>query len=146
VRPLGLAAGVLAVALWGPVALAQTESYEASSGLIPVGGFVIFFNASGPLSYATPTPKDLPAGALRLGVVTGRSCQFGVSTPFTSVSGVPRLSGAAGEGGFAKALDDIRARHPDLTGIYDVKVDDHVVGVLTIFQRQCTEITARGFR
>ena len=135
----------LAVAASGSAALAQSESWEANSGLIPVGGFVVFFNAGGPLSYATLTPRDLPPDAMPIGVVTGRGCQYGLSTPLMGLS-TPRLSAATGEGGYAKALEDIRVRHPDLRGIYDVKVDDHLVSVLTVFQRQCTEVTAKGFK
>lgn len=144
IRRVGLACA-LAVLAAGPPAFGQSDSYEASSGLLPLGGLIVFFNASGPLSYATLTPKDLPDGAVRVGTVKGRSCQFGVSTPVVGFSG-PRLSAGAGQGGFERALEDIRARHPELAGIHDVKVDDHVIGVLTVFQRQCTEVTATGFR
>jgi hypothetical protein len=139
----GLAA--LLVAASAATALGQ-ESYEANPGLIRVGGLIVFMAAEGPLSYLTLTPKDLPADAVRLGPVKGRGCQFGVSTPVVGLSSVPRLSGAAGRGGFEKAVADIRSRHPEVSGIYDVKVDDHVLAILGIFQRQCTEVTAQGFR
>lgn len=144
-RARALLACLLVVAP-GSAAFAQSDSYEANSGLLPLGGFVVFFDAGGPLSYLTMTPRDLPPGSTPIGVVTGRGCQYGVSTPLVGLSGLPRLSGGGGEGGFEKALQDIREHHPELKGIYDVKVDDHVVGVLTVFQRQCTEVTAVGFR
>jgi hypothetical protein len=135
----------LFVAAWAASALGQ-EAYEASAGLIRVGGLSVFLAVEGPLSYLTLTPKDVPGDAVRLGEVKGRGCQFAVSTPVVGIPAVPRLSGATGRGGFQKALADIRSRHPEVDGIYDVKVDDHVVAILGIFQRQCTEVTAQGFR
>jgi hypothetical protein len=143
-RPLLLAC--LIAALMAPQAAHGQSGYEASSGVIRPGGFVLFLSASGPLSYATLTPGHLPRDALRLGPVSGRGCQFAISTPVINIAGIPRLSAGAGGGGFDKALQHIREQYPDLTGIYDVKIDVHTVGVLTVFQRLCTEITAQGFR
>jgi hypothetical protein len=37
-------------------------------------------------------------------------------------------------------------RRTSLKEIYDVKIDIHMVGVLTVFQRLRTEIAAQGFR
>lgn len=145
-RSPALLACLLVAAVAGSPAFAQTESYEADSGLITMGGFVVFFNSEGPLSYATLTARNLPPGAVLMGEVKGRGCQYGVATPIIALPSVPRMSGAGGRGGYDKALRDIRERHPELKGIYDVKVDDHVVAVLTVYQRQCTEITARGFK
>jgi len=141
-----LQACLLAAALSGSATFAQSESYEADPGLIQMRGLIVFFHAGGPLSYVTLTPKDLPPGAVLTGPVKGRGCQQGVSTPIVGLSTVPRMSVAGGEGGFEMALQDIRDRHPDLKGIYDVKIDDHVVNILTIYQRQCTEVTAKGFK
>jgi hypothetical protein len=122
------------------------SGYEASSGVIRPGGFVLFLSASGPLSYATLTPGDLPRDALRLGPVRGRGCQFAIATPMINIAGIPRLSAGAGGGGFDKALQHIREQYPELKGLYDVKIDVHMVGVLTVFQRLCTEIAPQGFR
>ncbi len=140
-----LAAGVLVALLAGGRPEAHAQS-EASPGLIGIGGYVIFFGAEGPLSYATLTPRDVPPEATRVGPVTGRSCQYGVSVPVGGLTSNTRVSGALGQGGYEKALTDIRARHPGLLGIYDVQVDQHVVRVLTVFQRLCVEVTARGFK
>ena len=136
----------LVMALVAPQAAIGQSGYDASSGVIRPGGFVLFLSASGPLSYATLTPGQLPRDALRLGPVSGRGCQFAIATPLINIAGIPRLSAGAGGGGFDKALQNIRERYPDLQGIYDVKIDIHVVVVLTVFQRLCTEITAQGFR
>jgi hypothetical protein len=143
-RPLLLACFVAALA--APQAAVGQSGYEASSGVIRPGGFVLFLSASGPLSYATLTPGNLPREVLRLGPVGGRGCQFAISTPIINIAGIPRLSAGVGGGGFEKALQNIREQYPDLKGIYDVKIDVHIVGVLTVFQRLCTEITAQGFR
>jgi hypothetical protein len=136
----------LIAALVAPPAAMGQSGYEASSGVIRPGGFVLFLTASGPLSYATLTPGHLPHDALRLGPISGRGCQFAISTPMITIAGIPRLSAGAGGGGFEKALQNIRERYPDLQGIYDVKIDVHMVAVLTVFQRLCTQITAQGFR
>ncbi|MGH7264295.1 MAG: hypothetical protein ACREMB_05490 [Candidatus Rokuibacteriota bacterium] len=122
------------------------EGHEADPGLLAPGGYVIFLDATGPLSYATMTPRDVPPGAIRIGRVTGRGCQFGVAVPVTgSVSGT-RVSGGGGVGGFARAVRDIQERHPGLRGIYDVMIDVHALNILTFFRRLCTEVTALGFR
>lgn len=137
---------LLLLAGWPAAARAQ-ESYEAAPGLIRPGGWVLFFSAGGPLSYQTLTPKEVPPGAVRMGTVRGRGCQHGVSVSLpTSSSSRTSISGAVGEGGFERALQDIRERHPDLTGIYDVKVDEHFLGILTVYSRRCIEITAKGFK
>lgn len=135
-----------ALAFVSPVVGWCQESYEANPGLISVGGFVVFFNTTGPLSYATLTPGDRPKQTVSLGPVTGRGCQYGVSIPILANSSITRISGAAGRGGYEKALLDIRERWPELKGLYDVMVDVHLRSVLTIFSRRCTEVTAKGFK
>lgn len=134
----------LMMALGPASALGGEEAWRANPGLIPKDGFVLFFGVQGPLSYAALTPKDLPAGAEPAGEVRGRGCQHGLALPL-GLRG-PRLSGAAGRGGFERALSSIRERHPGLRGVYDVKVDDHIVSVLGLYRRICTEVLARGFR
>jgi hypothetical protein len=131
----------------GPAASAVAqEAHEADPGVLAPGGYVIFLDATAPLSYATLTPRDVPRDAVRVGRVTGRGCQVGVAVPVTgSVSGT-RVSGGGGVGGFERAVRDIRERHPGLRGIFDVMVDVHALNVLTFFRRLCTEVTALGFR
>ncbi|MEN8129956.1 MAG: hypothetical protein ABFS45_07130 [Pseudomonadota bacterium] len=121
-------------------------SYEAKSGLLPMGGLVIFFDSEGPLSYVTSAPGDLPDDMVPLREVKGRGCQYGLSVPLLGASTITRISGGMGRGGYGKALKDIKLRYPELAGIYDVKIDDHVISVLTMFRRVCVEITARGFK
>jgi len=126
---------------------AARESYEAKPGLIPPGGLVLFFNSAGPLSYVTLTHHDLPPQATDMGPVQSRSCQYAIAAPITaSFSTRTSISGASGNGTYDKALQNLRALHPGLEGIYDVKVDLHDTSFLGIFTRLCTEISARGYR
>lgn len=138
-------AAALAVLLAAPAA-AQRErsSYDSNPGILRMSGFVIFFGVQGPVSYEAPTPSQLPPGAAPAGEVKGKACQHGLSIPLGLRSF--RLSGGLGKGGFERALAGIRREHPGLRGVYDAKVDDHIVSVLGVYQRLCTEVTAWGFR
>jgi len=122
------------------------ESYEASPSFIGMGGLVVFYRTQGPLSFRTLTPKELPPDATIMGEVRGRGCQHGLSVPLSAALRPTSLSGAYGDGGYLKALEDIRRNHPGLTGIVDVKVDLHLLSILGIYRRLCTEILALGFR
>ncbi len=125
---------------------AAADESQARPGLIPVGGIMLFYNSSGPLSFVSMTRSELPRGATLLGEVRARSCQFGLSIPLGLDPGAMSLSGAAGDGGFKKALAGLQKERPELSGIYDVKVDNHLVSVLGIFRRLCVEVTALGFK
>ena len=134
--------------LLSTTAWAQSPSYEASSGLIYVTGFILFYDSKGPLSYQASTPRDLPKDAVLLGEVLGDSCQYGVSIPII-FSGTERLSlsGGKGDGSYQKALRDLHRKHPDVEGIYDIKVDIHQISILLgIYKRNCTEVVAQGFK
>ena len=126
---------------------ADWTEYDARPGLIPVGGIVVFFNSVGPLSYKTMTPKEIPADAKDMGIVRCKSCQHGLSVPidFSSVRST-NISGAQGDGSFKKALARLQEEKPELSGIYDVKVDMQRTSILGIYRRLCTEVTARGFK
>lgn len=138
-------AGLL-LGLWVQPAFAQEDGSEASPGIISVGGIVLFYNSSGPLSFVSMTVGELPKGAVPTGTVQGRTCQYGISIPIEAALRPTSLSGAAGNGGYRKTLEAMRREHPELSGIFDVKVDLHILSVLGIYKRQCTEILARGFR
>ncbi len=127
-------------------AWAQSASYEANPGLLFVGVFIVFYDSEGPLSYQTMTPREVPKGAVLIGEVTGNSCQHGLSLPII-FSGSDRVSvsGALGDGSFKKALLDIYQKHPNLTGLYDVKVDIDRMSILTVYRRDCTIVVAEGF-
>ncbi len=127
---------------------AQSPAYEADVGLIFVGTFMLFYDSQGPLSYQTLTPRESPDGAVLLGEVAGESCQHGVSIPIIlSANDRFSVSGAKGDGSIKKALQDLRQNHPEVEGIYDVKIDVHQLSfLLGIYQRDCTEVVAQGFR
>lgn len=142
-RILALVCGcLLSTSAW-----AQSPAYEADIGLIFVGGFILFYDSEGPLSYQTFTPRESPDSAVLLGEVAGASCQHGVSIPIIfSATDRFSVSGAKGDGSFKKALSDLHLKHPLVEGVYDVKVDVHQLSILGIYKRDCTEVVAQGFR
>src|ERR1051326_5913683 len=95
-------------------------TYLADPELLNVGGYVLFFNAQGPLSYGSET--QLPEDSTDLGEVQCHACQHGFSLPFSAnlkeQSG--SVSAALGRGGFIEALTNLRKQHPDIRGLYDV--------------------------
>ena len=122
-------------------------AYEANSGLIFVGTLVVYYDSEGPLSYQTITPWELPKDGIPIGEVMGDSCQHGLSIPIIySATDRISLSGAAGDGSYRKALRDIARKHPDIYGLYDVKVDIQRLSILTIYSRSCTIVVAQGFK
>ena len=139
-----LAAILLALA---PYVRARGENDEdtAVPGLITVGNLVLFYDSTGPLSFVAMTPKDKPAGAPELGTVKGVSCQHGLSIPLSLDIRGTSISGAYGNGSFAKAVAQIRKEKPEAIGIYDVRTDMRVFRILGIYRKLCTEVTARAF-
>lgn len=130
-------------------ARADWDESDARLGLLRPGGIVIFMNSRAPLSFETLSPSQIPDDAVDAGAVFCQSCQHGVSAPITAPSGTSRgtnISGAGGNGGFERALANLKKECPEIRGIYDVKVDYHRVSILGIYRRLCIEITARGFR
>ena len=123
----------------------QRWAYEARPGLIFVGGFVLYYDSEAPLSYQTLTPNEKPVDVVTIGEVKGDSCQHGLSIPIIfSATDRTSVSGATGDGSYKKALLAIREKHPDLAGLYDVKVDIHQWSILT-YSRECTIVVAQGF-
>lgn len=138
--------GLLALILLSGPAAAQEDSSRASPRLIRPEGILLFYNARGPLSFVAMTPGQLPKGAVPIGEVRGRSCSHGLSVPLSASIRPTSLSAVAGDGGYYKILESMQRKRPELAGIYDVKVDLHIVSILGIYRKQCTEILARGFR
>lgn len=133
--------------LSAPAARAQDDGYLARPALLNPGGFVIYMNSDSPLSFLTMTPKEIPPDAeILLGDVKGRSCQHGLSIPLGIPFTSPKISGAKGKGGYEKALKDLHEKYPGIRGIFDVKIDTHILSILGIYKRTCTEILARAFR
>lgn len=125
---------------------AERQAYESKLGLINPGGFIVFFNSQGPLSYQTLTRGELPADIADLGEVECKSCQHGLSIPVpTSSSRSTSVSGAQGDGSILKAMQSLKKTKPEAEGIYDVKVDMQRISVLGIYRRVCTLVNARAF-
>ena len=133
------------LALCAPLS-AQEDGTSAAPGLAKPGGLLILWASQGPLSYMTLTPGELPSGAVDAGEVKGDSCQHGLSVPVTANFRGTTISGAGGDGGYRKALAAALKARPGLDGIYDVKVDVHLVSILGVYRRTCVEIVGRGFR
>lgn len=129
-----------------PLTAHAQQTYEASPDLISIGGYVMFYDARGPLSFLPMTRRDLPRGARIGGEVHGHACSYGISIPIALSVNAIRVSGAYGMAGYEDALKKIHQAHPKLDGVFDVRVDDHTISVLGIFRRACTEVVARGFR
>jgi hypothetical protein len=142
-------AALVALLGWMAVgtAFADDEDYEAdfSSLMAPGGYLVVFYDASGTLSYVTSSLKDLPPGAVQAGRVHGRACQYGLSIPTSLAVRAATVSVVKGNGSYQRVLAAMRDDHPELAGFFDVIVDKHTRQVLGIFRRVCTEVTARGF-
>ncbi|MBI2070648.1 MAG: hypothetical protein HYT79_08610 [Elusimicrobia bacterium] len=135
---------------WTGLADAERLPHEVKPGILrPSGLFVLFYDSKGPLNYATLTHRGLPHDAEPIGEIKEKSCQFGLSIPL----GIPyassrssSISSVYGDSSFVKMMGKLRSRYPDLTGIYDVKMDKHTIRVLGIFTRMCIEVTAQGFK
>ena len=143
---------LIAVCFFSANAGAQDLQYEAKSGLIlndltGIRDLILFYDSEAPLSYQTLTHRDVPQDAVLVGEVVGESCQRGLRVPLLFVLPInTRVSGAIGNGSYEKALSNIREKHPDLDGIYDVRVDIHTFSILTVYVRDCTNVVARGFK
>lgn len=136
-----LSALAVTVSAAGPFA---PESYEARPGLINLEGYVIYYNAQGPLSMVSMTRSEFPKGAIPSGRVEGKSCQHGLQIPFSATLRPAKISGAIGDGGYRKVLGEIYEDNPGIIGLYDVKVDQQVISILGIYRRVCTEVSAYG--
>ena len=126
-------------------ATGEGDEDTAAPGLIPPGNFVLFYDTQGPLSFVTMTPRDRPKGVVELGTVKGTSCQHGLSVPISADVRGTSITGSVGDGGFAKALADIKKAKPEVAGIYDVRTDMRVFSILGLYRKLCTEVTARAF-
>ncbi len=125
---------------------AEKPTYRAKSGVLVMGGFLVFHDTEGPLSFVSLTHSELPTDAQKIGPVFGKGCQHGLSIPLSASFDSTKISGAAGKGGARKALKKIREKHGEIRGLYDVKVDTHITSILGLYRRQCVEIHARAFR
>lgn len=121
--------------------------YTASSpSLIAPGGYFVFYDEQGALSFESSTRWDLPKTAEDSGVVAEQSCAYELSIPLSLALNATSVSGVYGENGYRKVLGKILKKYPGIEGIYDVKIDTHTITVLSFFTRKCLLVTARGFK
>lgn len=140
--------GLLALALASaaPRALAAgAQTQNASPGILTVGGFYLFYNETAPLSFVPSVASELPKNRVELGEVSGSSCQHGVSIPTSLSLHATDISAAAGNGGYFKAIQNIRLAHPGMAGIYDVRADQRSLSILGVYRRLCIDVVARAF-
>jgi len=127
-------------------ALPVRGDYQVRPALIVPGGLVLFYNSEGPLSYETTSRREIPSDAVDAGPVYAQSCQYALTIPLSLSLSATSIAGAAGNGSYKKAMQEINGQHPQLRGLYEVIVDLHQTSVLGIFSRLCTEIHARGYQ
>jgi hypothetical protein len=135
------------VALLVTVCRANGEGDEddAVPGLQPFSSGVIYYDSSGPLSFPSMTPKDVPKGVTTIREVKGRACQRGLAIPTAVSFNSTHIGIYFGNGGYGKALAQIKRRNPRVIGLYDVRTDVETFSILGVYQSLCTEVTARAF-
>ena len=142
-----LAALVLAAALCPrAAAIGENDDDDAFPALNWPGGLVLYMNQTAPMSFVAMTPRDVPKGARQLGELQAKVCQRGVAIPLAADPRSTSVSGAFGDGGFKRAVEQMKKERPELAGIYDVKVDLELFSVLGgLYRALCTCVSARGY-
>jgi hypothetical protein len=144
--PLTLAA----LTLWAGCAAGLPElSYEANPRALLLPELVIHQDSTGALSYHAPSGRDAQQFVPR-GRAKGRACQRGFQIPLLWNAFVPphnnmgtwSLSAGWGEGGYARALEDMRSQLPADALLYDLQADLHMRTVLSVYAAQCLELDA----
>lgn len=102
----------------------------------------VYRNATGPLGWDSPTYKDLPQlGEVEsLHEVHGESCQWSLSLPFPLPIFV-NLDSSAYQAAYLQAL-----RSGQVQALVDVRADRNVTGILSVYWKVCTRLTATGVR
>jgi hypothetical protein len=141
-----LLAAALAAALAVPChAVGEGDEDDAIPGLISPSGMMMFYDSSGPMSFPSMTPKDIPDDARKIKEVKGRACQRGLAVPIAANFSATNISAYLGNGSYARALAEIKKNNPDITGIYDVRTDVEDFAILGFYRSLCTIVTARAF-
>ncbi len=139
-------AAALFAALAAPcAALGEGDDDVNVPQMQPASGLVLFYDSTGPMSFLSMTPKDVPPDARIIPEVRGVSCQRGLSVPIAASINATDVSGVYGDGSYAKALLQIQKANPEVAGIYDVRVDLEVFSILGLYKSTCTIVTARAF-
>jgi hypothetical protein len=132
-----------------PSALRPRASYEANPQALQ-GGFVIFQDSSGALSYHAPAGHDVRK-LVTTQRVQGRACQRGFQLPIepliaaltgSAVPAPPWVSATWGDGGYRDAMDDARRGLPRDAVLYDVRADLATLMILSIYRQRCLVLDA----
>jgi hypothetical protein len=140
-----LAAALAALIAAPCAAIGEGDEDGADPGLQPTSGLVLFYESAAPMSFVAMTPKDVPENARKIREVRGVSCQRGLAIPLAANINATSVSAYAGDGSYAKALQQIKRKHPDVAGLYDVRTDVEVFSILGFYRSLCTIVTARAF-
>jgi hypothetical protein len=140
-----LAAALAALIAAPAFALGEGDEDDAVPGMQSANGLVLFYESTGPMSFAAMTPKDVPDNARKIKEVRGRACQRGLAIPIAANFNATNVSAYRGDGSYAKALLQIKKDHPEVLGVYDVRTDVEVFSVLGFYRSLCTIVTARAF-
>ena len=140
-----LAAALAAASAAPCAATGEGDDDFAMPSMQPTSGLVMYYDSTGPMSFLSMTPADVPAGARLIPEVRGETCQRGLSIPITASIQATNVSGVYGDGGYIKSLAKIKKEHPDVVGIYDVRVDLEIFSILGFYKSTCTIVTARAF-
>ena len=140
-----LAVVLAALAAAPCAALGEGDEDDAAPGLQPPSGLVLFYESKAPMSFPSMTPKDVPENARKIREVRGVSCQRGLSIPIAANLNATNVSAYRGDGSYAKAVAQIKKKHPEVSGIYDVRTDVEDFSVLGFYRSLCTIVTARAF-
>jgi len=125
--------------------LAHPPSYVAAPQLLSQGGLIQVVNATGPLSYQTPSPADLQ-GYHFLRRARGEVCQNDLRLPLklegshanAALSGAQALDLLWGNASVAKGVADALQGAPAGAVLYDLTLDLHKMSVFGLFfRRQC---------
>ncbi|HEX4048646.1 MAG TPA: hypothetical protein VH309_12455 [Elusimicrobiota bacterium] len=140
-----LAAALVAALARGARALGEGDEDDAVPGLQSTSGMVLYYDSAGPLSFPSMTPKDVPLGVRKIREVRGRACQRGLAVPIAANFNATNISAYYGNGGYARALAEIKKKHPEIIGLYDVRTDVEVFSILGFYRSLCTVVSARAF-
>lgn len=131
---------------------ALPPTYEANPRLLALPAVVLHQDSSGALSYHARTP----AGEVPLrpwGRAQGRACQQSFQLPVLWSLGVPSfnrigtwsISAGWGDGGYNRALADLRKNLPANAVLFDLRADVRMRTILSVYAEECLELDAAVF-
>lgn len=131
---------------------ALPPSYEANPQVLALPAVVLHQDSSGALSYHARTPAgDEPLRPW--GRAQGRACQQGFQIPVLWSLGMPSynrigtwsISAGWGDGGYGRALADLRKNLPANAVLFDLRADIRLRTILSVYAEECLELDAAVF-